>query len=145
MYTYRHPRPAVAVDIAVFAPGEPETAVLLIQRRNQPYQGAFALPGGFVEPDEDLSGAARRELREETGLVKVPLQQIHAFGAPDRDPRGRVISILFAGILPEGADRKLSAGSDARDLEWHPLSQLPQLAFDHRDMIDRAAQTLPLT
>jgi 8-oxo-dGTP diphosphatase len=147
MYTYQYPRPAVAVDIMIFQEQEDEPHVLLIQRGQPPYQGQFALPGGFVEIDESLEEAAYRELEEETGLSGVRLEQLHAFGAPDRDPRGRIISVSYVGVIPPGQSLTLQAQSDAAHLAWSPLAQLPRLAFDHEKMIKLAAQerNLPLS
>lgn len=142
-YTYAYPRPAVTVDVVLFAPGDEGWQLLLIQRRGEPFAGAWALPGGFVEMDEDLERAARRELCEETGVTDVALSQLHTFGAPGRDPRGRVISVCYvARLTPEQLARThLHSGDDAAAARWWPLSQLPaQLAFDHAQIIDMARQ-----
>lgn len=142
MVHYEHPRPALAVDIALFRESPQNTQVLLIERAHSPFQGQFALPGGFVEIDESLAEAASRELREETGLKDIHLTQIRAFGSPHRDPRGRVVSILYAATLPEGRPLDLQAASDAADTAWYPLDDLPHLAFDHAEMIATAMQAL---
>lgn len=98
-YTYEHPRPALTVDVVVLAPRGDELEALLIQRGQPPFEGQWALPGGFVEVDETLDAAARRELHEETGLAGVPVEQLHAFGAVDRDPRERVVSIAYYALV----------------------------------------------
>lgn len=142
MVTYKHPRPSVAVDIVLFKKMDQGTQVLLIRRAQQPFQGRYALPGGFIDMDESLREAAARELREETGLEGLALRQIQAFGAPDRDPRGRVISIAFGAYLPRGREPDLQAGSDAADAGWYPVRDLPPLAFDHAVIIKEALQSL---
>lgn len=142
MVTYQYPRPAVAVDITIFRKQGNEYELLLIQRGKEPFQGAYALPGGFVNIDEDLIDAAARELREETQLSGIPLQQIGAFGKPDRDPRGRVISIAYLGQLPDGQHPPLRAGDDAARVEWFSVQNLPELAFDHKQIIARALERL---
>ena len=135
LYTYKYPRPAVTVDIAIFMPLEGILKVLLIQRSTEPFKGLYALPGGFVDIRETLEEAARRELSEETGLQLDQLTQVHTFSAPDRDPRGRVISTCFASILPASREISLQAGSDAADAAWFKINELPSLAFDHNLVI----------
>ncbi len=136
-YTYDYPRPMVTVDAVVFTERDGRLEVLLIQRGRDPFAGYWALPGGFVEMDETLEAAARRELEEETGLRGVALEQLRAFGDPGRDPRGRSIAIAFAGEAdwrvhaPRGAD-------DAADARWFPVDALPPLAFDHREIVEYA-------
>jgi 8-oxo-dGTP diphosphatase len=140
LYTYKYPRPAVTVDIAIFVPIDDNFKVLLIQRAADPFKGFFALPGGFVEIQETLEEAARRELMEETGLKTTRLTQVHTFSAPDRDPRGRVISTCFAAVLTESSQLKLQAGSDAVDANWFNLDRLPPLAFDHSVIIQKVVE-----
>ena len=140
MYTYKYPRPAVTVDIAIFVPIDGNFKVLLIQRAADPFKGFYALPGGFVEIQETLEEAARRELMEETGLKTSHLTQVHTFSAPDRDPRGRVISTCFATVLPESSQIELQAGSDAVDATWFNLDKLPPLAFDHTSVIQTVVE-----
>ena len=136
-YVYDWPRPMVTVDAAVFAWVAGRARLLLVQRKHDPYQGFWALPGGFVEIDEDLPDAAARELAEETGLKGVPLEQLHTFGRPGRDPRGRTISIVYFGIA--GHDpQEAKAADDAADVQWFDIDNLPQMAFDH-DAIARCA------
>ena len=132
---------AVAVDVVVLADEPDPPSVLLVRRRNPPL--GWAIPGGFVEPDEDLPTAARRELREETGAGAETLHLIGAYGRPDRDPRGRTISIAFGIRLR--ARPSTHAGDDAAEARWFPLNALPQdLAFDHPDILrDAVARLLP--
>ncbi len=127
---------AVAVDIVVF--DADRRRVLLVRRAREPFARAWALPGGFVEIDEDLEETARRELREETGIAGIALEQLGSFGRPDRDPRGRVISVVYVGVLPAGAGVP-RAGSDAGELRWFDREALPALAFDHAEIIAAAS------
>ncbi len=136
MYTYNYPRPAVTVDIALFRNWKTSSQILLIERGSQPFQGLYALPGGFLGPNETLLEAAWRELEEETGLNGIELFQIHTFSAPDRDPRGRTITTVFGAVLEPAARCKIKAGSDASSAAWFDLSKLPELAFDHREIIE---------
>ena len=135
MYTYRYPRPAVTVDIAIFMPNGGDFKVLLIQRAQEPYRGLYALPGGFIDIQETLEETARRELEEETGLKISQLTQVHTFSTLGRDPRDRVISTCFATILPVSSQIDLKAGSDAADAVWLNINELPPLAFDHNLVI----------
>jgi len=135
-FTYDHPRPAVTVDCAVFGVDEEDLKVLLVQRDLEPFRGRWALPGGFVHEEEDLPDAARRELQEETGLEKVFLEQLFTFGAPGRDPRGRVVSVAYYALV-KLADHRVRAATDAREASWFPVWDPPALAFDH----DRILQT----
>jgi 8-oxo-dGTP diphosphatase len=139
-FTYRYPRPAVTVDCIIAAPGEARTEVLLIQRGKEPFKGQWALPGGFLQMDEELEEAAARELHEETGLREIPLEELGVFGKIGRDPRGRTVSVAYLARL----DRKppARAGDDAAAVAWHPLDALPPLAFDHADLLDRARKRL---
>lgn len=136
--TYDHPRPAVAADVVLLTSDE-NPRLLLIQRLHPPFQDQWALPGGFVNVGEDPQDAAARELAEETGLTGVPLEQIGAFGAPDRDPREHVISIAYLGIAPPDAPSPVAA-DDAKSAKWFPLDDLPALAFDHTEIIAQALQ-----
>lgn len=133
---YEHPRPALTVDVVLIAPS-PESAVLLIRRARPPYEDRWALPGGFVGIGEDLEPAARRELAEETGIAAGRLIQVGAFGRPDRDPRGRIVSVAYTGEPAPDAGA-LRAASDAGEARWFPLGALPQLAFDHDEIIAAA-------
>ena len=131
---YRYP--ALAVDMVIFTVGEDDLMVLLIQRRGEPFAGHWAIPGGFVDPGESLDDAAARELREETGVGEVFLEQLYTFGEPGRDPRGRVISVAYYALLRQPP--AVSAADDAADARWFPLRALPPLAFDHGAILDYA-------
>ena len=129
-YSYRFPRPAVAVDIVLLSR---EGGVLLIKRKADPFKGRWALPGGFMEIDETLADAAARELEEETGITGVEMRQLRAFDEPGRDPRGRTISIVFTGTVNGRPEPK--PGDDAAEARWHELDSLPPTAFDHDEII----------
>lgn len=143
-FAYDHPRPAVTVDIILFAFQNDELSVLLIKRRNDPFRDKWALPGGFVGEDEDLYDAALRELREETNVTNVYLEQLYTFGAPDRDPRTRVITVAYFALLSmdEVAQQHVHGGSDAGEARWWNIYDLPELAFDHKRILDYALQRL---
>jgi 8-oxo-dGTP diphosphatase len=128
-YTYDYPRPAVTVDIVIVTGGK-KPRVLLIRRKHEPFAGTWAIPGGFVEMDESLEAAARRELLEETGVEAAHLEQLHTFGDPGRDPRGRTISIVYVALV-DASRLKPQAADDAAEVGWHDLRRLPPLAFDH--------------
>ena len=130
----------VAVDIVIFTIQSGVLKVLLVKRKIKPFVGQFAIPGGFIHDDENLDEAALRELREETGVTDVYLEQLYSFGEPDRDPRGRVIAISYFALV--SADRTLKAGSDAAEASWWPVNELPQLGFDHAKILDYALERL---
>lgn len=140
-YTYSHPRPSVTVDCVVFGLDENDLKVLLIERDVEPFQGCWALPGGFVLPDESLEDAARRELAEETGARDVYLEQLYTFGRPDRDPRDRVITVAYYALV-KMSSHTLQAATDARNAAWFSLNDLPTLAFDHDEILQMAHQRL---
>jgi len=137
-YCYDYPRPAVTVDAVVLARREGRPHALLIRRRQPPFAGAWALPGGFINMEEPLEDAVRRELFEETGLTSGKVTQVGAFGDPKRDPRGRVIGIAY--LVEAASDAALQAGDDAADARWWPLDGLPSLAFDHAQILAAACQ-----
>lgn len=140
-YTYEHPHPAVTADVVVFTVEAGRLAVVLIRRAEWPHAGKWALPGGFVGIDESLKRAAWRELREETGLNAAHLEQLGAFGRPDRDPRERVITVVYIALVP--ADRLgLRAGSDAKEARLFRVDELPELAFDHAKIIRHATERI---
>jgi len=132
-YCYEYPRPAVTVDAAVLVNQNRQWFILLIERKHDPFKGCYALPGGFVEEDETLETAIARELQEETNLVLNNLQQFRAYSRPNRDPRGRTISVIFISVLKEFP--AAVAGDDAAAVKWFPLDQLPALAFDHGEIV----------
>lgn len=143
--TYPYPRPAVTVDNIVVGLAKDGTRwILLIKRgrKGTPFYGCWALPGGFVDENEDLPDAARRELREETHLEVDRVVQIGAFGKPGRDPRGHVISVAYATVVTI-ADVTPQADDDAKEAKWWPLNALPDLAFDHEDIINKAKSVIP--
>jgi 8-oxo-dGTP diphosphatase len=143
IYSYKYPRPAVTVDAIVFSKREGRLFVALIKRGNPPFRGDWAIPGGFVDMDESLPEAAARELEEETGLVGIRLEQFFTFGDVHRDPRHRTITIVYTGYTPDELP-PLKAGDDAGDAAWFPMDDLPNLAFDHKEILDKIAEkTLP--
>jgi 8-oxo-dGTP diphosphatase len=136
-YTYEYPRPCVSVDCIVFRKADDRLKVLLIKRLNPPYQNKWALPGGFIDMDETLEQSAARELKEETGLDGIELSQLYAFGDPGRDPRARVITVTFFGFAT-GDVSGVKASDDAKEAGWFNVDELPELAFDHNNMIEMA-------
>jgi 8-oxo-dGTP diphosphatase len=140
-FTYEYSRAALTVDCVVFGFDEGELKVLLIQRGLQPFKGQWALPGGFVRLDETLDEAARRELEEETGLKNVYLEQLYTFGAVERDPRERVVSVAYYALV-KSAEHAAVGASDSSDAKWFPASDLPKLAFDHREVLKTALERL---
>lgn len=140
-FCYSHPHPAVTTDIVLFTVRDERLQVLLIRRRNPPFQGNWALPGGFLDMDEDLAACAKRELEEETGIHNVYLEQLYTFGKPGRDPRERVISVAYYA-LTASEQLTLAPASDATEAAWFGFDDLPQLAFDHRDIIAKAHERL---
>lgn len=143
-YVYDWPRPIVTADAAVFTFAGGKAKLLLIQRKHEPYAGRWALPGGFVEMDEDLPEAAARELAEETGLQGVPLEQLRTFGTPGRDPRGRTITVAYFGITGKDAPQ-IQAGDDAAQAQWFDIEDLPGMAFDHDEIARYAIARLRQT
>jgi 8-oxo-dGTP diphosphatase len=139
-YEYDYPRPSLTVDVVIVTL-EPNPRVLLIRRKKDPFAGAWAIPGGFVDEGEALAAAAERELKEETGVTGVALEQLAAFGDPGRDPRGWTVSIVFLARV--AADTEATAADDAAEVGWHRLDKLPKkLAFDHARILDRARARL---
>jgi len=134
----------VTADAAVFAFFDGKARLLLIQRKREPYKDHWALPGGFVEIDEDLPDAVARELAEETGLANVPLEQLRAFGKPGRDPRGRTITVAYFGIA-EKDGQQIKAADDAAQVQWFDIESLPPMAFDHDEIARCAIERLKRT
>ena len=140
-FEYEYPRAALTVDCVVFGLDETDLKVLLIQRKLQPFQHAWALPGGFVRVDETLDAAARRELEEEAGVSDVYLEQLYTFGAVDRDPRERVVSVGWYALV-KLSDHRVRAATDARAAAWFRIKDLPELAFDHQKILQVAKARL---
>jgi len=141
-YSYDYPHPAVTTDIVIFTIHDQRLELLLIKRRSEPFRGQWALPGGFVQIDEDLDTCAQRELAEETGLTGIYLEQLYTFGQPDRDPRERVISVAYYALVSPDRTEGIEANSDAKDVAWFELDKLPVMAFDHREIVNMAQQRL---
>jgi 8-oxo-dGTP diphosphatase len=138
-YEYEYPHPAVTVDVVVFTIENDDLKILLIQRDLEPFEGQWALPGGFIEIDERLSDAAMRELKEETGVSASFLEQFYTFGRPDRDPRERIITVAYYALIPID-QLSLAAGDDARDAQLYSTDELPALAGDHESIFRLAKQ-----
>lgn len=129
----------VAVDAIVFGYSKQEgVSILLIQRKYPPFKNAWAIPGGFIQPDETLEDAVKRELREETGIEVNYLEQLYTFGAPKRDPRQRVISIAYVALVKSSQFQQLKASTDAENAQWFNFRELPPLAFDHQAILEAA-------
>ena len=136
----------LSVDTIIFQMREggesPELNVLLVQRRYPPFEGGWAIPGGFVNKGESLDLAARRELAEETGVKDVYLEQLYTFGEPKRDPRGHVVTVAYIALLPSDREVALTAYTDAQDVSWFSMRELPALAFDHSEILAYARERL---
>ncbi len=143
VYTYDYWRPAVTADIVVFSFDGTNLNVLLIKRGNEPYKGQWAFPGGFLDEDETLEEAARRELKEETGLTPKHFYEVGSFSDLDRDPRGRTISVAFASVVRPN-QIKAVAGDDAKEARWFDIHEMPRLAFDHEKICRMALWKLRL-
>src|SRR5947207_12374658 len=140
-YSYQYPRAALTVDCVVFGFDEGKLKVLLIERALEPFKGRWALPGGFVRLAETLDEAARRELLEETGLKNVFLEQLYTFGAVERDPRERVVTVAYYALV-KLSDHRIKAATDARDAAWFAVSEATNLAFDHERILAVALERL---
>jgi len=140
-HCYAYPHPAVTTDVVLFTIRDEILQLLLIRRGRPPFQDCWALPGGFLDIDEDLDHCAARELEEETGVSALYLEQLYTFGAVGRDPRERVISVAYFALAPS-QQLTLKAGDDAADARWFAFSELPALAFDHAEIIRVAHQRL---
>ena len=135
-------RPSVTVDVVIFSLIEDALCVLLVERKNWPFAGMWAIPGGFVRIEESLEEAAARELAEETGVRDVYMEQLYTFGDPDRDPRTRVITVAYFAVVPADAIDRPMAGSDAADAGWFRVDDVPELAFDHDEIVAYALTRL---
>lgn len=140
-YTYDYPRPALTVDAVVFRKNNEQWEVLLIQRKHYPFEGMWALPGGFVDLNETVEHAVIRELEEETHLKLKELKQLFTFSEPGRDPRGHTVSVTFFGTV-DYADSAVKGGDDAADARWFAMENLPLLAFDHIEAVEMAHKKL---
>jgi 8-oxo-dGTP diphosphatase len=140
-YTYEFQRPSLTVDCVIFGLDEQDLKVLLIRRDIKPYEGKWALPGGFVRVDETLDDAARRELQEETGVANVYLEQLYTFGELNRDPRERVVTVAYYALV-NLSNHRIKATTDARDAAWFAVSDAPALAFDHDEILEMALTRL---
>jgi 8-oxo-dGTP diphosphatase len=136
-YTYTYPRPAITVDIIITRLHRNQKQILLIRRKNQPFRNKWALPGGFLNMDERLKDAALRELSEETGLIIQQLEQFYVFDELSRDPRERTITVVFIGAA-DHLKCLIKPASDAKEVKWFPIDNLPELGFDHGDIITLA-------
>ncbi len=141
-FEYDYPRPAVTVDVILISKSSPQK-ILLIKRKNDPFKNHWAFPGGFLDMDEDLETAAIRELKEETLVDIEKLLQFKTYGSPGRDPRGRTISVVFYAELDEIKNAR--AADDACDAQWFPISQTPEMAFDHDEILADIKAHLKLT
>jgi 8-oxo-dGTP diphosphatase len=140
-YTYEYARPAVTADCVVFGLDDDDLKVLLIQRDLEPFEGHWALPGGFAVVDESIEETARRELREETGLKGVFLEQLYTFSDPWRDPREHVVTVAHFALV-NLSEHKVKASTDARSADWFELDDIPELAFDHKQILRIAYERL---
>ncbi len=138
MFTYNYPRAALTVDAIVFVKKGGSALVLLIERGREPFKNLWALPGGFIEMDETLEAACKRELLEETGLNVEQMTQFKTYDAIDRDPRHRTISVVYFTELNE--IQQVEGSDDASQAEWFPVTDLPELAFDHKQIIEEFFQ-----
>jgi len=141
-YSYQYPRPALTVDCVIFGYDSKKLDILLIKRGIEPFKGQWALPGGFVRMEESAEEAAIRELREETGLLNVYMEQLYTFSQPERDPRGRTVSVAFFALINKNDFLKPQGGDDASEAEWFNIKELPNLAFDHKEIINVALNRL---
>ena len=132
---------AIAVDVVLFTIQGGTLKVLLVKRQRPPYRGAWALPGGIVGPEESVDDAALRELQEETNISRIYLEQLYTFGEPNRDPRGRVITVSYYALV-NWQQFQLKARQRVSEADWFAVKRLPELAFDHRRIVDYALERL---
>ena len=139
MYCYKYPHPSVTTDCVIFGFDGEKLQVLLVERGIDPYKGCWAFPGGFIKMDESCEEGALRELEEETGLTGAYIEQFHTFSNPSRDPRERVITVAYYALV---RIQNVRAGDDAAKAEWFALDKVPQLAFDHDCVLQKALKAL---
>ena len=132
---HQYAKPSVTTDIVIYTIKDNDLKVLLVKRAIEPFKEFWAIPGGFVQIDESLEDAAKRELEEETGVKDVYLEQLYSFGDPKRDPRGRVITIAYLALI-NSENIKLKPSTDVSEAEWFSVKKLPQVAFDHKQILD---------
>ncbi len=137
----KYERPSVTVDVVMMSLRQGDLHVLLIKRRAWPFEDMWAIPGGFVNMNESLETAVRRELREETGVEDVYLEQLYTFGDPGRDPRTRVITVVYFALL-DSERLQVRAADDAVNVGWYSVYNLPLLAFDHEKILQYALERL---
>lgn len=140
--TEKHKKPALTTDIIIFSNIEKDLKVLLIKRKYEPFKDKWAFPGGFVEYDEELEVAAHRELEEETSIKDVSLKQLGTFGRVGRDPRGRTVSVVYYTCVDDSSKLNVKAQDDAKEAQWFSVKKLPELAFDHAEIMDFALENL---
>lgn len=140
----KYPKPSVTADTIIFALNNHQIHTLLIQRKGEPFSGKWAIPGGYMEIDEALERTATRELEEETGLQAVNLTQFHTFSALGRDPRGRTITAAYITFLSAIPLTEIKGADDAADARWFAIDALPELAFDHQEILQSAIEDLRL-
>jgi 8-oxo-dGTP diphosphatase len=140
-FKYQYPHPAVTVDCIIFGFDGQTLKVMLIQRKSEPFAKMWALPGAFVNEDESLESCAERVLMKECNIAGVYLEQLFTFGTPSRDPRERVISVAYMGLV-KTADFELIAGNDELQIEWRDISEVQNLAFDHSQILETAIQRI---
>lgn len=138
-YCYRYPHPAVTADCIIFGMDGNAVRILLIKRGAEPFKGKWAFPGGFMNIDETAEECALRELKEETGLENVEIEQLHTYTAVKRDPRERVITVACTGIVKL---TEVKGGDDASLAQWFPINEIPELAFDHQEILQDALARL---
>jgi len=140
-YSYEYERPALTVDVVIYTIQDNELKILLIQRNTDPYKDMWAIPGGFVLKGETLEQAAARELSEETGVKDIYLEQLYSFGDPGRDPRGWVVTVAYFALISSD-NLKIEADTDAKDVKWFSVYDLPRLAFDHDKILKLSLERL---
>lgn len=140
-YTYNYPHFALTVDAVIFSKSAEGLDVLLIRRANEPFNDRWAFAGGYVNIDEVLDDAVCRELQEETDISNVSLTRFDIFDAIDRDPRERTVSVVYYGFI-DGSNVPIKAGDDAKDAKWFPVNKLPELAFDHSEILKKVLEVV---